>query len=301
MNAKQAKNIMIADYLHAMGINSKKVQGDDLWYCSPLREERTPSFKVNNRFNAWYDHGTGQGGNIIDLVMKMQQLSSVSEALQFLGGNMPAKQIVSFSFQQQNICSKITNIRVEPISNQALISYILSRKIDLELARLYCQEVNYTVRNMNYFSIGFKNDSQGYELSNQYFKGSSSPKDITTYKNEKDSCLIFEGFWDMLSYFTLKDINQPEHDVVVLNSVLNLPKAVSFIAAHDKVYTFLDNDLAGERTTNVLMGICKSLLNQSVHYSNFKDLNDYLCGKTKDPATSKEIREQPKKGNTHKL
>lgn len=229
--------------------------------------------------------------------MKMQQLSSVSEALQFLGGNMPAKQIISFSFQQQNICSKITNIRVELISNQALINYIQSRKIGLELARLYCQEVNYTVRNMNYFSIAFEND----KLSKQYFKGSSSSKDITTYKNGKDSCLIFQGFWDMLSYFTLKGITQPKHDVVVLNSVLNLPKAVSFITTHDKVYTFLDNDLAGERTTNVLMGICKSLLNQSVHYSKFKDLNDYLCGKTKDPATSKEIREQPKKGNTHKL
>ena len=233
--------------------------------------------------------------------MKMQQLSSVSEALQFLGGNIPVKHILSFSFQQQNICSKITNIRAESISNQALLSYIQSRKIDLELAKLYCQEVSYTVRNMNYFSIGFKNDSQGYELSNQYFKGSSSPKDITTYKNGKDSCLVFEGFWDMLSYFALKGITQPEHDVVVLNSVLNLPKAVNFIAAHDKVYTFLDNDLAGERTTNVLMGICKSLLNQSVHYSNYKDLNDYLCGKTKDPGISKEISKQPKKGNARKL
>ena len=37
MNAKQAKDIMIVDYLHAMGINPKKVLGDDLWYCSPLR------------------------------------------------------------------------------------------------------------------------------------------------------------------------------------------------------------------------------------------------------------------------
>ena len=301
MNAKQAKDIMIADYLHALGINPKKVQGNNVWYCSPLRQERPPSFKVNSRFNAWYDHGIGQGGNIIDLVMKMQQMSSVSEALQHLGGNIPVKQIESFSFQQQKLCSKITNIRVEPISTQALISFIHSRKIDLDLAILYCHEVNYTVQDKNYFSIGFKNDSQGFELSNQYFKGSTSPKDITTFKKEKNSCLVFEGFWDMLSYLTLKGINQPEHDVVVLNSVLNLSKALNFIAAHDEVYTFLDNDLAGERTTNELMGVCKLLLNQSAHYSNFKDLNDYLCGKSKIPVTSIEIRKQSKQGNTLKL
>ena len=266
-----------------------------------MREERTPSFKVNNRFNAWYDHGTGQGGNIIDLVMKMQQLLSVSEALQFLGGNMPAKQFDSFSFQQQKICSEITNIRVAPISNQALISFIHSRKINIDLVKVHCHEIYYSVRDKNYFSIGFQNDSQGYELSNKYFKGSTSPKDITTYKNGKYSCLVFEGFWDMLSYFTIKGINQPDHDVVVLNSVLNLSKAVNFIAAHDKVYTFLDNDLAGERTTNELMGICKSLLNQSVHYSNYKDLNDYLCGKLKAPIVSIEVKTQANQNNTHKL
>jgi hypothetical protein len=42
------------------------VRNQDHWYLSPLREEKTPSFKVDRRINVWYDHGTGKGGDLID-------------------------------------------------------------------------------------------------------------------------------------------------------------------------------------------------------------------------------------------
>lgn len=35
------------DYLRRMGFNPVKQQGDSIWYCSPFREEKTPSFKVS--------------------------------------------------------------------------------------------------------------------------------------------------------------------------------------------------------------------------------------------------------------
>ncbi len=47
MNIEEAKSIQLEDYLRRMGFNPVKQQGDSIWYCSPFREEKTPSFKVN--------------------------------------------------------------------------------------------------------------------------------------------------------------------------------------------------------------------------------------------------------------
>ena len=52
-------------------------------------------------------------------------------------------------------------------------------------------------------AIGFKNDSGGYELRNPYFKGSSSPKDITTFNNGAKEATVFEGFIDFLSFMAI--------------------------------------------------------------------------------------------------
>lgn len=81
MNLNQIKNIKITDYLYSKGIQPTKIKGIDYWYISPYREERRPSFKVNDDLNVWYDYGTGEGGNIIDLIMRMYNLNSVTEVL----------------------------------------------------------------------------------------------------------------------------------------------------------------------------------------------------------------------------
>ncbi|KAA6304830.1 DNA primase [termite gut metagenome] len=44
-------------------------------YCSPFRKENHPSFKVDYYLNLWRDFGSGEGGSIIDLVMKMETIS----------------------------------------------------------------------------------------------------------------------------------------------------------------------------------------------------------------------------------
>lgn len=55
MTIEEAKNIKLADYLHSLGYNPVKQQGNSLWYKSPFREEKDPSFKVNPDRNLWYD------------------------------------------------------------------------------------------------------------------------------------------------------------------------------------------------------------------------------------------------------
>jgi hypothetical protein len=107
----------------------------------------------------------------------------------------------------------------------------------LNLANLYCKEIHYRNRDKDYFSIGFRNDKDGYELSSPpSFKGCIAPKDITTIRNNQDSCLVFEGFWDFLSCLTIQKTEKSKHDVAVLNSVANVQKVMDFLKAHREVY-----------------------------------------------------------------
>ena len=81
MNTIEAKRIRIVDYLRLLGHEPVKVRGGQYWYLSPLRKEDTPSFKVNDRLNEWYDFGLSEGGSIIELAMLFLRTSSVSEVL----------------------------------------------------------------------------------------------------------------------------------------------------------------------------------------------------------------------------
>ena len=70
MTYQEANSISIKDYLESLGILPVV---DKLYYGmyhSPLRQDDTPSFKVDYGVNLWCDFGTGEGGSLIDLVMK---------------------------------------------------------------------------------------------------------------------------------------------------------------------------------------------------------------------------------------
>lgn len=51
---------------------------------------------------------------------------------------------------------------------------------------------------------------------------------------------------------------------------------MDFIKSHPKIYTYLDNDEAGKKATQLLRKSCPNLSDQSVHYSKHKDLNELL-------------------------
>ncbi len=57
MTCAEANQIDLANYLYSLGIQPQKIRNNDYWYQSPLRDEKTPSFKVNRTLNAWYDFG----------------------------------------------------------------------------------------------------------------------------------------------------------------------------------------------------------------------------------------------------
>ena len=69
----EIKNIPLADFLSSLGHEPTVRKGTRLWYKSPLRQEHTPSFKVETTLNCWKDIFIGKGGNIIDLATEMYQ------------------------------------------------------------------------------------------------------------------------------------------------------------------------------------------------------------------------------------
>lgn len=279
MNAKQAKLIPLQDYLFTLGIKPVKVLNNSLWYYSPLRSESTPSFKVNTSINCWHDFGSGERGNIIDLAMKINHIVTVSEALIAIEQACPLHNSNSFSFRQQTPSHKgLSDIRVQELQHPALIQLLKNRRISFLIAQLYCKEVHYRVNGKNYFSIGFPNNAGGYETLNSFFKGCIPPKEISLFDNNTKSIHLFEGFMDYLSLLTMNPKEQ-ESSALILNSVSNLDKAIPLLAKYEKINSFLNNDAAGKDARNRLLRLNLPVENISERFSDFKDLNDFLCQK----------------------
>lgn len=51
MNIEKIKKIPLEDFLGRAGFSPVRRQGDSVWYLSPFRQERTPSFKVSLSLN----------------------------------------------------------------------------------------------------------------------------------------------------------------------------------------------------------------------------------------------------------
>jgi putative mobilizable transposon, excision protein len=91
---------------------------------------------------------------------------------------------------------------------------------------------------------------------------------------------------DFLSYLTLKQTGNEEVcinapcDYLVMNSVNNLKKALVRLQAYPIIHCYLDNDLAGQKTTETIAGMYGLRVHDEAHrYTEYKDLNDYLRGK----------------------
>ena len=242
-------------------------------YYSPFRSETAASFKVDYRKNLWYDFGSGEGGTMVDLVMKLNRCNFY-EAMNILEGKkMPTMFLPALPIEK---AGKTTLLDVLPLGNSALIAYLDRRGINTATAQNQCVEVYYSIDRKEYYAIGFRNNSGGYELRNRYYKGSVSPKDITTFSLPTDDCMIFEGFMDYLSYLTIHQLLQPQVDTVVLNSTVHLNRAMRFLKDHLLVHAYLDNDNAGKRAFSEISREHGNVVDLSPNYEPYKDLNKFL-------------------------
>lgn len=64
--------------------NVLKRRSRDFWTCCPFHADRTPSLKISPEKQVFYCFGCGQGGDVIDYVMKSRDCSFLV-ALEILG------------------------------------------------------------------------------------------------------------------------------------------------------------------------------------------------------------------------
>ena len=284
------KRFSIMEYLERKGIKPVRRTPTYALYRSPLREETHPSFKVDTEKNLWIDYAEGRGGSIIDLYMRLEGCT-LSEAIRHLGRrNAPdtacPHHIENVQYASMQGDSKqatpTTGARRLTGMSDTLPPYLQEylteeRCIDLEKAKPFLKCISYEIRGLHYQAIGFANQSGGYELRDSgSFKGTVAPKDITPIFTDKAGPVcVFEGFMDFFSFLSMKE--EVTSACLVMNSVSNVAKAIRYLNDRHltNVRVFLDNDDAGRMATNDFIRAGFKVEDMSVHYGNFKDLNEY--------------------------
>ncbi len=299
MNCEEANQIDMVDYLNAVGYQPKKIRGNNYWYLSPFRNEKEPSFKVERNKNVWYDHGLGSGGKLVDFVIEFHH-TNVREALQkvvfFQGEKNFKNNVVRTPLQSQDrkLFNEVdvteTAIKIiaakQPIQDLTLCRYLMQRRIDKSVADAYCHEVHFTNGSNEkiYRAIAFKNNAGGYELRNEYFKGSSAPKYVSYLDNKVKNLTVFEGFFDFISYQSiykkqqpnLNDLPERQTSFLVLNSLSFFERSLLLMEKHQSIHLYLDHDNAGRKCTNLALKRSPNFKDESKLYRGYKDLNEWM-------------------------
>jgi hypothetical protein len=248
-------------------------------YMSPFRSEGVPSFIVYKKSNSWYDWGTGESGDGVDLVRKMNSCS-FSEAVDFLTGEK--RDIYQYIPPADNVQEDhgIDILNVEEITNPYLIRYAESRAIQPHTLKAQCKQVEFAFKSSTFTThnaVGFRNDKGGWELRNHKHKVGNSPKSWSMVRgtDSDDVCMVFEGFFDFLSYLQLNNITQPLHDTFILNSLVFIPFVIDQMNEFKWVWMYLDNDSAAQQKIDEYFTE-KKYVDMRGHYKDFEDYNDYV-------------------------
>lgn len=279
MNCEEVKEkINIRTVLESFNLFPVKENRKTAFYFALDREEKIPSLLVDFVKNKAFDFGTGKSYDVISIVQQMNQCS-VSEALKYLE---------KFDFSVQNeFQNKETKqqkeykiLNVCEIQHPALTQYLKFRKVYGQ--KDLVKEIEYELNGKKYFGIGFFNNSRGVEIRNKYSKICLGKKDVTLIKNElnvSNEIIIFEGFFDYLTYKNLEKKGNSNSDYLILNSTAMLFKIEKKLEKYDKISLFLDNDSNGELAKSKIQNQYKNVEDCSLIYQKFKDLNEWFCSK----------------------
>jgi len=279
---KKAKTIHIADFIcDRYSLKPiRKTPNGWLQFTSPMRNETKPSFfcKENN----WYDKGMMEGGDLIDLVCKIENCNK-KDAIELIFKN-EIKPITFTNVQTQQV-NKV--LSVEELSgnnnkSRALIFYANKRKIPFDILKLYGKLVEYSSGEKVKFAIGFSNVSGGFALRNKYEKGMIAPNNYSFIKGLKSNKLnVFEGYFDFLSALVFYKVTQPSYDTIILNGTGNIKKVYNYL--ENKIINYFGHndepDKQGKKAGDVLLTLfpqnstikdCRNI------YKWYKDFNEFL-------------------------
>lgn len=79
--------VNFVDYAASYGLELQYKNGE-WWGLSPFKEEKTPSFSINEEKQNFYDFSSGKGGNLLQFIMDLRHCSlssAVKELMQYAG------------------------------------------------------------------------------------------------------------------------------------------------------------------------------------------------------------------------
>nr|WP_314753110.1 toprim domain-containing protein [uncultured Capnocytophaga sp.] len=286
------KNTSTVDYffyLERQGrVKFDRQHGHDYYFLTDNEK-----FSVDEK--GYYDFKAGKGGQIFKAVMELEK-KTWKEAVEFLKdfSNTTISQSVKNQkaenkrltptqhYTEKAPSTKITQVTVP--NNDKLLEYFAGRGISKEILQQYAQQVHYRNNSdgKNYFGIGLRNQSGGYDVRNPYVKAKVGASDISIITGTRNEMVVFEGMTDMFSYLQMaKDNGKPnDRTLVVLNSITNTGTFIEqFENYTGKIHLFLDGDKAGNDATQNILNNLKNSIDQRGAYgigkSEVKDLNDY--------------------------
>ena len=298
MRTDQARTISIIEYLKTEGHLPAytRQKGREAWYRSPLRaDDDTPSFKVDILINKWFDHGLAEGGNTLDLVVKLKQCT-VRDALAILdrtgllqqdgytprrGGLIPLSRLPGGATAEKEKEGKAFHLSAtREVGHPALLQYLETRGIALPVARRYLKEIRFKSGDdeREFFALGWPN-GVSWEARSSVFKGVvGNGKEINVI-NPKDGndCIIFEGFMDFLSFLSAEEFDTKRTSFIILNSLALRERLEDVFAKFSfrGIYLYLDHDESGRLATEYIKSIsrAKIVIDKSDKYDGYKDYN----------------------------
>jgi hypothetical protein len=251
--------------------------GKEFFFGFP--DQRTGSISINESSNLWFDHSSGEGGDIIKAVQAFEN-KNFSDAIQKLRSNTPIENhIVREKQVKENDYEILQELE---ISQPALKQYIISRGLEPDLVANFCKELHWRHKDNVFFGIGLKNDNGGWNIRSKLFKGTFVSSGITTCNvgNRVGAIKIFEGMFDFLSYVKL--FAKESYQAKVLNSTNNFSiKLMDDINQESTqknwaVDLYLDNDDAGDEKTKKALEVISAAKDKRTLFKGFGDLNEMV-------------------------
>ena len=293
MNIQQIKEkYTCLDYL---GRPLKKTSSGWHVYRCPWKKDTHPSLTVSPDGKVWRDLSNPGAkdaeGGIIELVQTCLNTKDFKAVCaEFDSSSFSLSKTLDCKKEKDLECSRFASFSVLPLQSRGLYAYLTKRKINTTIARQFLQEAHYSFQERNdgryLYALAYQNDKGGYELRGAPYKGNpdgykggTSPKGITTHLDGGNApVVVFEGFFDMLSFATL--CREVRHNYVVMNSIVNRDATVGVLKPlQNQIMLCLDNDNGGENATRWLMEQLPSAIDIRKRFAPYKDLNDYLLKK----------------------
>ena len=235
---------------------SLKKRGKEFVGLSPFKNEKTPSFTVNDEKGFYHCFSTSEHGNIFDFIMKTQNLK-FGEAVKSLA-NLAGMQTYTFSKadeERENDWQNYSNIYKDYIDfhNEDLL-----KNSELVEAREYLKRRNLSSLEVKNFSLGFvRNKKNYYQEMLKKFKDKDLNESGLFYFDEKKKEYV-ERFRGRIIFpiksltgqfigaggriisketYLAKYINSPETKFFKKgNNLYNLDKARKLSNSHEEVF-----------------------------------------------------------------